>query len=214
MQLMRNKKIYYLILCVVFLFIMSCFLVVEAVGAQDDFWSASKHLTNIGQKVNLVGEDVDMPTTIGRIINGILGFLGVACMGFIIYGGLRLMTAGGNDEVVQQARQTIKWALIGLIVVIGAYALSYYVVSEVLKSSEPPLKSEMPEEYEGNVVKDCKLLDCHLYSTSNLSGVTQEEYDRMMQECLSWVDSDGVQCCTWARGSAPQGLVGWCENKY
>ena len=206
MQLIRNKKII-IIASVVFLFVVSCLLRVDVALAQS-FGSASDYLTNIALMTDLGGGDVDMPVIIGRIISGVLGFLGIACMGFIIYGGFRLMMAGGSEEVVQQARQTIKWALIGLIVVIGAYALSYYVVSQVLEGTQMPIRPEIPIEEE-NVVADCMLVDCNAYSMNINSNVTSEEYNRIMQECLSWRDEFGLPCCDWIIASE---LVGFCLN--
>jgi hypothetical protein len=179
-QLNRNKKII-ITLSLVFLFVISCLLLARTVLAQDNFWSASQHLTNIARMTDLGGGDVDMASTIGVIINGVLGFLGIACMIFIIYGGFRLMMAGGNDEVVQEARAIIKWALIGLIVVIGAYALSYYVVSQVLKTTAPPARPEIPEE--GNLVTDCLEVNCGFYNNQ--------------EDCLSTMDSGGQVCCRW-----------------
>ena len=76
-----------------------------------------------------------MAVMVGRIINGILGFLGVLFLIIILYAGFTWMNAGGNEEDVTQARSLIKWSIIGIIIIIGAYAISFYVVDQINKAT-------------------------------------------------------------------------------
>jgi hypothetical protein len=45
----------------------------------------------------------------------------------MIYGGYRWMMASGREEEVQKAKDTIKAAIIGLIIVLSAYTITYFI---------------------------------------------------------------------------------------
>ena len=64
---------------------------------------------------------------IGRIIRMILTFLGVIFLILMIYGGYIWMMARGNEQEVEKAKNIIKNALIGLVVVLAAYAITYTI---------------------------------------------------------------------------------------
>jgi len=74
-----------------------------------------------------VGDDaiVDGPDLIiGRVVGALLAFVGVAFFILIFLGGFTWMTAQGNDEKVEKAKQMIIAAVFGLIIVLSAYAIT------------------------------------------------------------------------------------------
>ena len=66
---------------------------------------------------------------VGRVVQFILGLLGIAFLGFMIYAGITWMTAQGNDTKVQRAKDMITEAIVGLIIVVAAYAIAYFVIN-------------------------------------------------------------------------------------
>lgn len=64
----------------------------------------------------------------GDIINIILSFLGVIFLLLVIYGGFLWMTAQGNDAHVDKAKQIIINSTIGLVIVMLAYAVTWFIV--------------------------------------------------------------------------------------
>lgn len=66
---------------------------------------------------------------VGELIGVILGFVGVIFLVLIIYAGITIMTANGNKTKVEEARKTITGAVIGLIVVLSAYAITAFMGS-------------------------------------------------------------------------------------
>ncbi|MDP3043665.1 MAG: hypothetical protein Q8N21_04670 [bacterium] len=64
---------------------------------------------------------------IGQAVNGVLAFLGVIFLMLMIYGGYLWMTAAGNEQQVEKAKGVIKDAVIGLIVVLAAYGITYTI---------------------------------------------------------------------------------------
>ncbi len=79
--------------------------------------------------------DVQPELFIGTIIQTVLQFLGVIFLGLVIYGGIKWMTASGNEEDVKTAKKIITNAVIGLIIVVMAYAISAFVIQSVLKNA-------------------------------------------------------------------------------
>jgi hypothetical protein len=65
---------------------------------------------------------------IGSVVSTALSLLGVIFIILIIYGGGRWMMSQGNEQEVDAAKKIIKNSLIGLIIVVGAYAI-YNLVS-------------------------------------------------------------------------------------
>jgi len=61
----------------------------------------------------------------------VLSFVGVVFLILMIYGGFLWMTARGVEEQVTKAKNIIIAAIIGLIIVIAAYAISYFVIKQL-----------------------------------------------------------------------------------
>jgi hypothetical protein len=61
--------------------------------------------------------------TIGRVIQFILGFVGLIAFGALIYGAGTMIVNYGNEEMVQKSKKIIKNAIIGIIVIISAYTI-------------------------------------------------------------------------------------------
>jgi len=70
---------------------------------------------------------------IGAIIAVFLGLLGVIFVFLIIYAGYTWMTAAGNVEKVERAQRTIKYAIIGLLVIIAVYAIWVFLLVRVVQ---------------------------------------------------------------------------------
>jgi len=72
---------------------------------------------------------------VGRIINSFLSIFGVIFMILIIYGGYKWLMASGREEEVKKAKDIIRQAIIGLIIVLGAYAISYFVTTSLQQAA-------------------------------------------------------------------------------
>ncbi|NQV90815.1 hypothetical protein HQ487_05440 [Candidatus Uhrbacteria bacterium] len=78
---------------------------------------------------NPLGEGVtDIRTVIARIINAILSVTGSIALLMFIYGGFLFLISGGGENV-KKGKEVMKWAVIGLAVIIGAYMLVSTVVT-------------------------------------------------------------------------------------
>lgn len=74
-------------------------------------------------------------SVISLAISAFLSFLGVIFIALMLYGGYLWMTDRGNEDQVKKAKDLIASAIIGLLVIISAYAISYFVISYFSKGA-------------------------------------------------------------------------------
>lgn len=77
----------------------------------------------------------DLPTTIASLIRVVLGVLGIIAVVIILIGGFKWMTSGGNDEKVKSARKVMTSGIIGLVIVLSAFAIAQFVLSSVVTAT-------------------------------------------------------------------------------
>ncbi|MFA5359824.1 MAG: pilin [Patescibacteria group bacterium] len=84
-----------------------------------------------GAGYNINNSAVNINTIISTGINTALSLLGVIFLILMIYAGYTWMMARGEEEKVTKAKETITRAIIGLIIVVAAYAISSFVISNL-----------------------------------------------------------------------------------
>lgn len=77
-------------------------------------------------------EDVAIEVVVGKAIQVLLGLLGIIFLILTIYGGFKWMMAGGDTGEVAKAKSVLTNGVIGLVIVLSAYAISSYVMSALL----------------------------------------------------------------------------------
>lgn len=75
--------------------------------------------------------NADPRILIAKIIRAGIGLLGIVAVVIIIIAGFDWMTAGGNDEKVGIAKKWITAGVIGLIIILGAYSIASYVITNL-----------------------------------------------------------------------------------
>ncbi len=65
---------------------------------------------------------------LGTLINNLVTFAtyiaGIALLGYLIYGGISWIVAGGNEDQVEKAQKTISNAVIGIVIVVAAIMIT------------------------------------------------------------------------------------------
>lgn len=75
------------------------------------------------------GEDAPgLGTQIEIIVNILLFVLGAIAVVMIVIGGIRYATSGGDQSAITSAKNTILYAVVGLVVAILAYAIVNFVL--------------------------------------------------------------------------------------
>lgn len=123
-----------LILAVVFIFLLTSFISAvplqaadAAVLAQGDSYGLSEAAGKAG-----LSKDTNFPETIGIILFTVISLIGVFFLVLVVYGGFLWMTAGGNAEKTKKAGAIMRNGVIGVIIILSAYAITQYVIIEVL----------------------------------------------------------------------------------
>ncbi|MBI4426135.1 MAG: hypothetical protein HY567_01015, partial [Candidatus Kerfeldbacteria bacterium] len=82
-------------------------------------------IEDIGGSVGLGTSD--LKNTVINIISWVLGILALVAVVMIIIGGFQWLTAAGNEEKIEKAKKVISAAVIGLIIVLLAWAIVIFV---------------------------------------------------------------------------------------
>ncbi len=94
---------------------------------------ATGHLTASGGGKGIFSAKT-LPEAIGVVISIILSILGVLFLGLIVYGGYLWMIDRGEQKEAQKARSIIINSVIGLFIVLAAYVITDFLITNVFKS--------------------------------------------------------------------------------
>ena len=78
-----------------------------------------------------MSQSADIRVTIANIINVALGLLGIVCVVIVIAGGVMWMASGGEAAKTEKARGIIFAGVIGLAIILSAYAIANFVISSL-----------------------------------------------------------------------------------
>ncbi len=87
------------------------------------------YLNNFGIGAGYGG--ASLTDVVGRIIKIVLSLLGLVAVVLIVVGGFQWMASGGNEEKIKGAKKLMSAALVGLIIIILAYAVATFIVSNL-----------------------------------------------------------------------------------
>ncbi|OGH85866.1 MAG: hypothetical protein A2493_02360 [Candidatus Magasanikbacteria bacterium RIFOXYC12_FULL_33_11] len=120
---MKKIKNIFVNLFVAFILASSFTLPVFAQGIKN----AGDNLDPIAQKAGITEGDVGNIT--GTVISAILSLVGIIFLILMVYAGIIWMTARGDDSKTENAKKTITASIIGLFIVVSAYAITQFVTS-------------------------------------------------------------------------------------
>ncbi|HYG84483.1 MAG TPA: TrbC/VirB2 family protein [Verrucomicrobiae bacterium] len=64
---------------------------------------------------------------IKEIVKTAIGIVGAVAVAFVVYGGFKYVTSTGKPDKLEEAKSTLKYAGIGLVIVLAAYTLVDFV---------------------------------------------------------------------------------------
>lgn len=80
----------------------------------------------------------DVPTLIKSIANYLLTITGTIMVIVLIWNGIRYMTAGGDERRAESAKKAIRWALIGVVVILVSGILINGIIAALRGDISPP----------------------------------------------------------------------------
>ncbi|MBU1178111.1 hypothetical protein KJ903_02735 [Patescibacteria group bacterium] len=66
---------------------------------------------------------------VGRIIQAVLGLVGVLLLVMMIYGGILYMTSAGSEERIGSAKKVLSYSIFGAIIIALAFTLTSYIIN-------------------------------------------------------------------------------------
>lgn len=99
--------------------------------AKADAVSEFKAGLNTANSVAGLGTTDSLPVLIGNIINAILGISGIAMVLLLVYAGILYMQGGTDEQKVKQAKGIITNAVIGIVIIVTAYAITSFFFTQL-----------------------------------------------------------------------------------
>jgi hypothetical protein len=63
-----------------------------------------------------------------RIVQYVLGLVGVVLFAMLIYGGFMYMTSAGNEEQIKKAKNVLTYAIIGIVIIAMAFLITQFII--------------------------------------------------------------------------------------
>lgn len=108
---------------------------VTSVPQSDDLEDAIRDnllpIKNVYDPINSVTPST-LQEIIAKFIRQLLAFLGVLFIALILYGGVTWMTSAGAEDKITKAKKIILASIVGLVIVLAAYAIAYFVTTQIL----------------------------------------------------------------------------------
>ena len=82
-------------------------------------------IESVGSQVGL--GNADLKETVLNVIRWALGIVSLLAVAYVIYGGFLWLTAAGNEQRVEKAKQVILQAVIGIVIILLAWAIVFFV---------------------------------------------------------------------------------------
>lgn len=84
--------------------------------------------------VNPLGE-TDVRVIMGRVIAGALSIIGSFALLMFVYGGVLWMTSRGEEKQVKKGKETITYAVLGLVIIFSSYVLVNALITGITTGS-------------------------------------------------------------------------------
>lgn len=121
------------------LFAFTALTLAPAAVRADGIGELKQNLGAFGTQTGLTKNvgDQDLKGKVASVINIILGFLGIIAVIMILTAGFQWMMAGGAEDKVKEAKDRIKNAVIGIGIVMAAYIIVNFAVSQLDRATGP-----------------------------------------------------------------------------
>jgi len=91
----------------------------------------AENLFDLNAAGNIGLGDAPLKDTVNAIIKVILGFLGLLAVIIILWGGFIWMTAMGDETKTETAKKLIIAGIVGIIIILAAYAIAAFVITNI-----------------------------------------------------------------------------------
>jgi hypothetical protein len=127
-------------------------------------------------QAGLGGSPDDLSVVIGTVIKTALGVVGVVFLVLMVYAGYIWMIARGDEAKVEKAKDTIVNCIIGVVIVVGAYAITSFIITQFNKGGAAATGATSGDTVSsctqgGNECsKNSKNVQCYFVNDTDTSG--------------------------------------------
>jgi len=174
---MKTKNFIFIILLIFIVFALSS----QTALAQDRGRPLEVRYPNV-PSADLIPQETTTPVPeyVQYIYYFLLGLSGIIALGVLIYAGFQYFTSVGNPEKINEAKDRIAAALLGLLILIGSYVILYNINPDLVSFNLPLLRPTIPGLPSGVIL--CKR-DAPVYRAWELTEeyYTEPSLDRQRQ---------------------------------
>jgi cytochrome bd-type quinol oxidase subunit 2 len=177
--------------------VIAVFLVVANFGLASSF---SEGLKSTGAKTSL---QAGSPQIIAaQIVKTLLTLIGVLFIALIMYSGFRYLTSAGNEEKIKKAKQTIISSVIGLIIIVTGYSITYYITTTLENpgQGQPPYNASCESGGTHENASAYYSVPCCIYRYNSYGNVSkdcceQTSFCKYNSDTIAKCKSQGVDPC-------------------
>ncbi|MFH1207660.1 MAG: hypothetical protein V1668_03580 [Patescibacteria group bacterium] len=82
---------------------------------------------------NPLGKNVNLVKVILRVLQIILAAVDIFALFMVILGGFEFLISAGNPNLVKKAKDTLVWAIVGILVITLSYSILKFIFEEIQK---------------------------------------------------------------------------------
>ena len=128
---MFDKKIKFInrFLLIAMFFLLAIPALAGSISDTGDIVGKDSMLGKFRQSAGFEADDTGagLGKTVALVIKGFLSLLGIIFIVLIMLSGFNWMTSEGDEQKITKAKETIRTAIIGLFIIIAAYAITHFV---------------------------------------------------------------------------------------
>ena len=121
-----RKKVYIILIILSIGFVFANSTMAANTKSAKDLFNKSLDATAAGSGYTTTNART-APQMVGLVIQIALSMLGIAFLILMIYAGMIWMNSRGNDKEVERAKDIIRNSIIGLVIVLAAYAITAFI---------------------------------------------------------------------------------------
>jgi len=173
--------------------LLYCFIVILLLAFAVPVFASDYGLSETAGAAGLTKYGTSLPGMVGNILGTGLSLVGILFFALMLYGGVTWMLAHGNSEQEKKALGTITAAIIGILIVLGSYALTSFVFKSVAGSGSDKGSGGEKSPVSGCVAK----LDGYKQMEKFCSKIITEEcQNQSLEDLCDCNECDGKKCPT------------------
>lgn len=141
------------------------------------------------------------------LVTGVmLSLTAIVFFGFMLYAGIRWMTARGNEDLAEKAKHTLTAAAMGFVIIVLSYALTRFAFNRLNDRVTVPVETEIdrtpsqtPPDEAGPAEHACYLARSNCYASCFKQAPKRPEKENL--KCEAVCEADFRDCVSEASGS-------------